>query len=159
MATKTPPQAIVQNIERLLEIINTNQLLADKLLNKEFFKQHYLVIVLSIMYDGVTKKMITTKDEDSAANFLQDAIKYLDKQIPKLNKLQNADKTIKLEKRLQKVIDKVGLMIEFARLQLFHTKELDELIKEVYKKQVLDNVKKTKTSKKKTTRSTKKKKQ
>ncbi len=153
---ETNHSPITDCITRLLEIINENQLLANKLTNPDFFKQHYIVIVLNIMFDGVTKNLTPTEDECGASLFLQDAIKYLDKNIVKLNKLETKNKPQKLEKKLQQVIDKVGFYVELARLKLFKPCELNELITQIYKKRVVDNVTKDKSSPKKSNSNSKK---
>ncbi len=146
MSKTKPTKPILQHITSILELINDNQVLANKLTHQEFFKQHYIIIVLNIMFDGVDKELTTINHPQEADLFLQDTIKYLEKQIPKLNQLLEKDKPNKLEKKTNKVIDKVGFMIELSRLKLFKPCELDVLIRDIYKKKVIDDVS-NKTSK------------
>ncbi len=151
--TKTT-KPILQHITSILELINNNQVLADKLTNQEFFKQHYIIIVLNIMFDGVDKELTTINHPQEADLFLQDTIKYLEKQIIKLNQLVQKDNPKKLEKKVNKVIDKVGFMVELARLKLFKPCELDELIRDIYKQKVISDVTK-KTTKTKSSKQSK----
>ena len=90
---------------------------------------------------------------------LEKKSKFIEEEIKKLNHLEAKEKTKRLEAKLEKTVNKLGFAVELARLKLFKPCELDELIRDMYKKKVLDDVttkNKTKTKAKSKTTKTKK---